>query len=143
MHVSTILAQKGNAVYTVEPGQMLTDTASLLAKNGIGSVVVVDAGKDICGILSERDIVHALASDGTSAMSRPVKDYMSKDVVTCTAEDSINHLMELMTKNRIRHLPVVEAGRLNGIVSIGDVVKCRIAEAEAESDALKAYIATG
>ena len=143
MHVSTIIGQKGNGVFTVEPGKKMSDMTTILAEHKIGAVIVTDENAHVCGVLSERDIVRALSKDGPSALTRPVSEYMTADVITCKMDDTIEYLMELMTSRRIRHLPVVEDMRLNGIVSIGDVVKCRIAEAEAEADALKAYIATG
>lgn len=143
MHVSTIIAQKGNGVYTIEPGKMIADTITILSEKRIGAVVVVELGGAVAGIISERDIVDAIAADGPAALSRPVKDYMSKEVICVTLEDSIDSLMTQMTERRVRHLPVIRNGRLNGIVSIGDVVKHRIAEAEAEADALKSYISSG
>lgn len=143
MHVSTILHEKGNSVYTVEPGQKVSDTLHVLVEKKVGAVVVVDLKKSVCGIISERDIVRAIAVGGASVLDRPVKEFMTADVVTCSLSDSVDGLMSLMTSKRFRHLPVVEDGRLIGIVSIGDVVKLRIAEIEADADALKSYIATG
>lgn len=143
MHVSTIIAHKGNGVYTIEPGKMIADTITILSEKKIGAIVVVELGGAVAGIISERDIVDAIAADGPAALSRPVKDYMSKEVICVTLDDTIESLMSQMTEKRVRHLPVMENGRLNGIVSIGDVVKHRIAEAEAEADALKSYIASG
>ncbi len=143
MHVSTILHEKGNSVYTVEPGQKVSDTLHVLVEKKVGAVVVVDLKKSVCGIISERDIVRAIAVGGASVLDRPVKEFMTADVVTCSLSDSVDGLMSLMTSKRFRLLPVVEDGRLIGIVSIGDVVKLRIAEIEADADALKSYIATG
>jgi CBS domain-containing protein len=143
MHVTAIIGEKGNAVYTAEPGQMISDVVSLLSEKRIGALVVVDNTSQVCGIISERDVIDALRKEGAALLSRPVKDYMSTGVVSCTMEDSIDHLMALMTSRRIRHLPVLDNGSLVGIISIGDVVKFRIAEAEAETDALKSYIASG
>lgn len=143
MHVSAIIGGKGNAVYTAEPGQMISDIVDVIANRKVGALVVVDTAGQVCGVISERDVIDALAHDGAGVLSRPVKDYMSTGVVTCAMEDTVNHLMALMTKRRIRHLPVIVEGRLAGIISIGDVVKFRIAEAEAETDALKSYITSG
>lgn len=141
MHVSTIIGEKGNAVYTVEPGQMISDTIDLLCNRRIGAVVVVEATHQVCGVISERDVIRALHQDGASILSRPVRDYMTADVVTCGLSDSVDHLMGLFTRRRIRHLPVIEGGRLAGLISIGDVVKFRMAEVESEANALKSYIA--
>jgi CBS domain-containing protein len=142
MHVSTIIGEKGNAVYTVEPGQMLSDAVDVLCTHRIGAVVVVNNGT-VEGILSERDVMRALGVDGGAVLSRPVKDFMTADVVSCKLADSVDYIMSLMTSQRFRHLPVIEDGRLSGMISIGDVVKIRIAEVEAETDALKSYIASG
>jgi len=143
MHVSAIIGDKGNAVYTAEPGQMISDVVDMIASRKVGALVVIDTAGQVCGVISDRDVINALGRDGAGVLSRPVKDYMSTGVVTCGKDDSVDHLMALMTKRRIRHLPVIEDGRLAGIISIGDVVKFRIAEAEAETDALKSYIASG
>lgn len=141
MHVSTIIGEKGNAVYTVEPGQMISDTIELLCNRKIGAAVVVENGQTVCGVISERDIIRGLRKDGSSMMSRPVSDYMTSDVITVSPSDSVDHLMGLFTRRRIRHLPVLDNGRLSGVISIGDVVKFRLAEVESEANALKSYIA--
>lgn len=143
MIVETILKTKGTVVYTVERGSLLSETAQLLAEKRIGAAVVVDECGALCGVLSERDIVQAVAHRGSPALTCPVSDFMSIDVVTCQLHDTVDQLMEIVTDRRIRHLPVVEDGRLCGIVSIGDVVKWRIAETVMEAEALREYIATG
>ena len=140
MTVASILKAKGNAVYTIEPGQMLVDTAKLLCERMIGAVVVVDTAGRIRGILSERDIVSAIASHGPASLTRPVADYMTTNMFTCQRTDTLEDVMELMTERRIRHVPVIEQGRLAGIVSIGDVVKRRIADTEFEAESMRAYI---
>ncbi len=143
MHVSTIIGEKGNAVYTVEPGQMISDTIELLCNRRIGAAVVLEDRQNVCGVISERDVIRALKKDGATILSRPVRDYMTTEVVTCEFSDSVDHLLGLFTRRRIRHLPVLDEGRLAGIISIGDVVKFRMAEVESEADALKSYIANG
>jgi CBS domain-containing protein len=143
MTVANILKGKGNAVQTVEAGRMLGEVAKILSERKIGAVVVADAKGKVQGILSERDIVAAIASRGPDALTRPVGDYMTTNVTTCTHSDSIEHLMGLMTDRRIRHIPVVEQGRLVGIVSIGDVVKRRIADTVFEAESMRAYIVAG
>ncbi len=142
MTVRTILSQKGKDCVTIAPEATLADAARLLSEKHIGAVVVTGAGQRVAGILSERDIVRALAKHGAGALAQTVASAMTREVVTCTADESIPALMQRMTAGRFRHVPVVEHGQLAGIVSIGDVVKHRIEEVERESQALKEYIAT-
>jgi CBS domain-containing protein len=142
MTVANILKAKGNAVHTMETGQNLADAARILSERKIGAVVVVEGKGKVRGILSERDIVLAVAGHGAGALSRPVGDYMTTNVISCVRTDSLDHLMELMTDRRIRHLPVIEQDKLMGIVSIGDVVKRRIADTEFEANSMRTYIAT-
>lgn len=142
MHVSAILGDKGAAVFSVGPGDAVSTAVAMLNDKRIGAVLVVEGGA-VCGVFSERDIVKSLASVGETIMSRPVKDFMTTNVVTCRRGDTIDHLMSLMTERRIRHLPVLDEGKVAGMISIGDVVKFRMAEQEAETDALKTYIASG
>ena len=142
MSVETILGQKGREIITIGREQSLAQAAHLLAEKRIGAVVVSDGSGALQGILSERDIVRALARHGALALDAPVSAHMTADVVTCTRQAAVNDLMEIMTKGKFRHIPVVENGTLVGIISIGDVVKSRVAEIEAESQALKDYIAT-
>ncbi|MCU0261363.1 MAG: CBS domain-containing protein [Ilumatobacteraceae bacterium] len=144
MHVQSILAAKGTDVAVVAQTATLADAAQQLRDRGIGALVVSGDGSAIEGIVSERDVVRALAAHGASALGRTVGSTMSTDVVTCTASDPVERLMSLMTERRIRHLPVVdEAGRLAGIISIGDVVKSRLGELENENKALFDYITHG
>jgi len=142
MAVAQILKQKGRAVITVGPAQTLSDVAGILAKNRIGAVVVVDKAGAIAGIVSERDVVRALASDGAAALTKHVREFMTAKVRTCGPGDTEGELMGLMTEHRIRHLPVVEAGKLAGMISIGDVVKLRIETIENEAEQMKSYIAS-
>jgi CBS domain-containing protein len=142
MTVEHILAGKGTDVATVQPERSLAEAAKAMADRRIGALVVSDGDRAVLGILSERDIVRAVARHGGSALDEPVSRFMTSNVVTCRREASINELMGLMTEGKFRHVPVVEGGRLTGIVSIGDVVKNRLAEIEAEHQALREYIAT-
>ena len=142
MNVAIVLAQKGREVATVSPRALLADAIQDLAARKIGALVVVEGNNRIVGIVSERDIVRALAKNGAGALDRPVDTVMTRDVVTCGERDTINSVMTRMTRGRFRHLPVVAGGRLAGIVSIGDVVKARIEEVEREADEMRSYIAT-
>lgn len=140
MTVATILAAKGRDVFTVQPNQTLQEAARILAERRIGAVLIADGGDRLKGILSERDIVRAVALRGAAALDDPIESHMTRNVVTCTEANLVSEVMEEMTKGRFRHLPVIRDGRLSGMVSIGDVVKHRIAEAEAESRSLRDYI---
>ncbi|MDR3499258.1 MAG: CBS domain-containing protein [Parvibaculum sp.] len=139
MNVATILKAKGSDVATVGPTITLTEAARLLSEKRIGAVVVMH-GQQLLGIVSERDIVKAVARMGVEALDRPVREIMTARVVTCGLNDSVDELMDSMTEGRFRHLPVIERGALVGIVSIGDVVKHRIAETVMETEALRLYI---
>lgn len=142
MHVEGILARKGREVATIAPGASLVEAVAQLREHGIGALVVSSDGRRIDGILSERDVVRRLATDGADALEMTVARAMTREVSTCGCSDSVEHLMRLMTELRFRHLPVVDdAGSLCGLVSIGDVVKYRLGELEAENHALFDYIA--
>src|SRR3569623_2012796 len=141
MQVENILQSKGRAVHTVSADTLLAAAVDMLTERRIGAVVVLD-GKKVAGILSERDVVRHLGKDWTALASRPVRDVMTKAVVTTGRYATVAEVMEQMTERRIRHLPVVESGELVGIVSIGDVVKRKIEETEQEATALKEYIAS-
>jgi CBS domain-containing protein len=136
------LSIKGRNVLTIEPAATLAAAAKLLAENRIGALVVTGAGGRIAGILSERDIVQALAARGASALDAPVSEFMTRKVATCSSADTISSIMERMTEGKFRHVPVVEQGQLAGIISIGDVVKHRLMEMEQEQAALRNYIQT-
>jgi CBS domain-containing protein len=141
MNVRSILEHKGHAVATIQPEAGIEEAVALLRHRGVGALVVSRDGATVDGIISERDIVRALAEWGTDIGGMRVATLMSREVVTCTGADSIGDLARQMTERRIRHLPVVEHGALAGIVSIGDVVKGRIAEVESESEAMRELIA--
>lgn len=143
MNVDSILKVKGREVATITAETKVNLAAAELKRRRIGALVVLNAASQVCGVMSERDVVTAVAEAGAGALEQPVNDFMTHEVVTCTRFDTIDQLMSQMTDRRIRHLPVVESGQLIGIISIGDVVKWRIAETEHEAEALKAYIATG
>jgi CBS domain-containing protein len=144
MNVDTILTSKGSDVATIDQRASLADAVARLRDLRIGALVVSDDGRHIDGIVSERDVVRALASHGASALGRTVASVMSSTVVTCHRADSVDQLMALMTERRIRHLPVVDdEAVLLGIISIGDVVKARLGQLENENQALTEYIHQG
>jgi CBS domain-containing protein len=140
MNVQSILKSKGSDVATILQQASLSDAVAQLRDKGIGALVVSDDGQHIDGIVSERDVVRALASHGASALGRTVQSVMSAEVVTCAAGDSVEQLMASMTERRFRHLPVVDGDVLAGIISIGDVVKRRIEDSELERHAMREYI---
>lgn len=141
MGVAHIINEKGRDVVTIAPDASLAEVAAILAEKRIGAVVVVESSQ-IRGILSERDIVRALAKHGGEVLTKSAAQCMTAKVVTCRPEDTINQVMQKMTSGRFRHLPVVEHGKLAGIVSIGDVVKRRLEEVEREADQIREYIAS-
>lgn len=143
MNVAAILKSKGKGVITTTPNTSLLDVAKLLERNRIGCIVVEGEDGKVAGIVSERDIVRALGQSGAKVLKDPVSTYMTRTVVTAREADTIDRLMSEMTTHHFRHMPVVERGLLIGLVSIGDVVKMRIAEAEMEAAAMRQYIATG
>lgn len=140
MSVGKILDQKGRAVITVTPEQNLHQASLLMAEHRIGAVVITGIGGAVAGILSERDIVRALATSGADALTQPVRDHMTRRVSTCSAGSRIPEVMEMMTDGKFRHVPVLKDGQLDGMISIGDVVKHRLAELENESRSLRDYI---
>ena len=142
MTVRAILDLKGRDVTTVTPDKTLAEAASLLSQHKIGALVVTGAEHRVIGILSERDIVKAVSAGGAAALEEKISARMTREVVTCGPHDTMAELMGRMTAGRFRHVPVVENGRLVGIISIGDVVKHRLAEMERESSALRDYIMT-
>ena len=142
MNVKAILAAKGGEVVTIEPTADLAAATQLLSTNRIGAVLIRGAGGHIAGILSERDIVRALAELGAGALGTPLSQAMTRKVVTCSEAETVGGIMERMTTGKFRHVPVLEQERLVGIVSIGDVVKQRLSEIEHESAALRDYIQT-
>jgi len=146
MNVKAILAAKsrslGGDTITIEPTATLAAASTLLAARKIGAIVILGAGGRLAGILSERDIVRALAEQGADALALPVGQVMTRNVMTCTEDEDVAALMERMTSGKFRHLPVLRDGKLIGVVSIGDVVKERVEAAERESEALRDYIQT-
>lgn len=141
MHVEQLLGHKGRDVVSVQPHRTLADAIRTLSERRIGALVVMGADGALLGILSERDIIRVLGESGPAALETPVSRAMTAKVVTCRTQTSIHELMEIMTTGRFRHVPVVENGRVVGLVSIGDVVKQRVAAIEAESRAMRDYIA--
>ena len=137
MNVEAILRRKGRSVTTVPPELPLLHVAEWLRAKNIGAVVVSTDGRHLQGIISERDIVQALAGHGEAALAMTAADLMTRAVVTCPPSESVTYLMRIMTRRRIRHIPVIEDGELAGIVSIGDVVKHRLAEVELEANVLR------
>ena len=142
MLVAQILNSKGNDVFTCAPADSVARAAQALVEKRVGAMVVMN-GDRVAGILSERDLVRAMARDGPACLDRPVETYMTADVIFARPQESVDELMERMTDRRIRHLPVCENDRLIGIISIGDVVKTKIAETVHEAETLKAYIISG
>lgn len=142
MLVTEILKGKGDLVFTVSPDESIQSAAEQLLERRVGAVVVLD-GEAVAGILSERDVVQVVAREGPSALHNPVSCCMTREVHTAAPNESVDALLARMTDRRVRHLPVVRDGRLCGIVSIGDLVKSKIEEVEAESRGLRQYIAAG
>lgn len=140
MYVFNILKAKGNEIVTIGPGEPITAALALLAEKRIGALLVLDDHGKIAGILSERDLVRAMNKHRESIFKKRVGDLMTTRVVTCSPKDPVAAIMGMMTAQRFRHVPVVDDGKLVGLISIGDVVKSRIEEAEAEVDALRQYI---
>lgn len=142
MRIADVLKNKGAAVVTINPDATVTELLAGLAKHNIGAMVVV-GHEGVVGIVSERDVVRELHTHGAAVLSRPVSKIMTSVVSTCSKSDTVDSLNSLMTENRVRHVPVLDDGRLIGIVSIGDVVKTRMEELEAEQAQLQSYITQG
>lgn len=142
MTVKAILSTKGSEVTTIGPNATLEAAIGILAERRIGALVVLGADRRLIGILSERDIVRVLAERGASVMDEPVSEVMTRKVVSCRQNDTVAAIMEMMTSGKFRHLPVVEDDRVVGLISIGDIVKWRVGEYEAEQEALREYIKT-
>lgn len=143
MKVETILQRKGRDVVTISPDTTVAEAVSVVCKRRIGAVIVVGSDGGVQGIFSERDLIMGINDSGAEILRMPVSDVMTKEVHSCTRQNTVIEVMEMMTRRRIRHVPVIEAGTLIGLVSIGDAVKHRIAETENEAEALRDYIATG
>jgi CBS domain-containing protein len=142
MTVGIILARKGREVVTIDLSATLGEAAGLLAEKRIGAALILGADHRVAGIISERDVVQALAEAGAAALDLPVSRTMTRRVETCTEGEAVSSIMERMTLGKFRHMPVVDQGRLVGIISIGDVVKHRVHEMEHESRAMRDYIQT-
>ena len=141
MTVHAILESKGHQVVSVQPDVTVADAVKILGEKRIGAILVMK-GSSIEGIFSERDVVRVLAERGASILQEPVSKVMTRKVVTCGRTETVSGLMEKMTQGKFRHLPVVEDGRVIGIISIGDIVKRRVMEYEKEQEALRDYIKT-
>ena len=143
MIVSHILKSKGGEVYTVSKETTIIEVSCLLAAKRIGAIVIISKSRSVEGILSERDIVRGLSTFGAKVLDMPVKDLMTKSVITHGLESQIDEVRREMTSSRIRHVPILDDGKLVGLISIGDVVKNRVEELQAEGDMLREYIASG
>lgn len=141
MTVASILAEKGGSVVTGKPEHSLQEISAILAKHKIGAIVIVETDGKVCGIASERDVVRQIASQGTTALASPISSCMTRKVISCTPDSTVDEVMGVMSSNKFRHLPVLRNGNLEGIISIGDVVKRKIEQAEREAEDLKQYIA--
>lgn len=142
MKIAEVLRLKGDAVVTITPDTPVSGLVAQLARHRVGALVVSADGRSLDGIVSERDVVRRLDADGNGLLDRTVGDIMTSSVRTCTPQDTVDELMALMTEQRVRHVPVLQDGKLVGIVSIGDVVKQRIDMLKTERDHLEAYITT-
>jgi CBS domain-containing protein len=142
MTVKAILEAKGHDVYTIGPNEKLSEAIRVLADHRIGALVITTAERKIVGILSERDIVRVIAKQGAEALDHTVRSVMTAKVKVCNERHTVNEVMEIMTRGRFRHLPVEKDGVLDGLVSIGDVVKKRIEDVEKEAEEIRTYIAT-
>lgn len=140
MFIDQILNDKGRDVISVRSGSSLLEAAKLLDEKRIGAVVAIDDGENVIGVLSERDIARQVARHGTAALEMKVADAMTREVVTIEATDPLDRAMRRMTDRRIRHLPVMKGAKLVGVISIGDLVKWKIADVEAEAQAIKSYL---
>jgi len=138
--VSAILSSKGHEIVSIEPNASLAVAVALLAEKRIGAVLILGADRHVVGILSERDIVRALAERGSAALGEPVSQTMTRKVLTCTENETVASIMERMTEGKFRHFPVVDQGRVVGLISIGDVVKHRLHEMESDTAAMHDYI---
>ena len=143
MTIASILHGKPHRLISVAPDETLQNAAEVLTRERIGALLVLKPNGDIAGIISERDIVRAVGLKGAEVLGKPVAELMTKDVVCCAPEDTVDRAMALMTEKRFRHLPVRQSGKIVAMLSIGDVVKQKVEEAEAESQSLREYIARG
>jgi CBS domain-containing protein len=142
MTVRAILDTKGHQIESVQPGATLSAAVKILGEKKIGAVLVLNMAERIEGILSERDIVRVLSERGAAVLDEPISNVMTRKVVSCRPSDTVGAIMEMMTLGKFRHLPVVDDGKVVGLISIGDVVKWRVQEYEREQEALREYIKT-
>jgi CBS domain-containing protein len=142
MIIAQILKSKGRGVMTAAPADTLQEITLRLASRKIGAIIILEGG-NVAGIISERDIIRLIAEHGPKALDMQAKDGMTRNVISCTRDCTLDEVMETMTKGRFRHVPVMEDGALVGIISIGDVVKHHISEVELEVTAMRDYLATG
>jgi len=140
MTVSALMSGKGNDVISASPGNTLSEICDILTRHRIGAVVILDEAGALAGIVSERDIVRTVSGSGPDSLSKAVRDCMTQKVVTCSRGDTIASVMGRMTEGRFRHMPIAEGGKIVGVISIGDVVKYRIAQAEREAEEMRTYI---
>lgn len=140
MTVRKILEEKGRDVFSMHPDATLVEAAEAMAKKRIGALVLIGDGGDLAGVLSERDIVRMIGTRGPHCLNDRIGSVMTVEVVTCSEETTVNEVMEIMTRGRFRHLPVIQGGKLVGMVSIGDIVKRRIEDAEREAEEMRTYI---
>ena len=140
MLISEVLRAKGDLVFTATPSETVGAVAAMLFARRVGAMVVVEGDREVIGLVAERDIVRVVAEQGGAGLARPVSECMTREVSYAHPSETVDALLERMTDRRFRHLPVCNEGRLVGIVSIGDLVKTKIAEAEAEAEGLRAYI---
>jgi len=140
MHVAAVIKRKGSNVVSISPDKTIADATKLLTEHRIGAVLVLDGSEGILGIISERDIIRGLAKHGPDALNQKVTALMTREVQECSPRDTIAEIMTTMTKRRFRHLPVVDDGKLLGMISIGDVVKQRLDETELEVETLRGYV---
>ena len=140
MHVAAVIKRKGSGVVSITPDHTIADATKLLTENRIGAILVMDGGEGIRGIISERDIIRALAKHGADALSHTVGSLMTREVQQCSPNDTIAEVMTTMTTRRFRHLTVVDGGKLLGMISIGDVVKQRLDDTELEVETLRGYV---
>ena len=143
MTVGSILAEKGRNVFTTNQQTPMSKVVDILAEKKIGAMVVLDEKDKVAGIISERDVVREISVSGASILSKPVSTCMTRAVISCGETDTVEQVMTVMTTNRFRHVPVVSKGQLVGIISIGDVVKRKIQQAEKDAEDLRNYIASG
>jgi CBS domain-containing protein len=139
MHVAAVLKRKGSNVVSITPDKTIAEAVTVLTENHIGAVLVLDSPDSVCGIFSERDVIYGLATPGADILTQRVETLMSRDVHLCSPKDTIAAVMNVMTQQRIRHLPVVEDGKLLGVISIGDVVKQRLIDTELDLETLRDY----